>query len=235
MSVVRPGLEISREGPARHVERHRHIEPYAALVLRGGYVEAGDSGRFHASPGDVLLHDGFEAHQDRFGRSGAEILNLPLPASPPFPFGRIADPDAVVKLAEHDARAAADALLNQLEMRDAGRGDWPDLLAKDLRSGRVPSLAGWASGHGILATSLSRGFTLAYGISPQRYRAEQRGARAARALRSSRASLSEIAFASGFADQPHMTRMLRSLYGAPPGRLRYDYENYVQDSADPPG
>lgn len=229
MSVVRPGREISREGPARHVERHRHIEPYAALVLRGGYLEAGDNGRFHTSAGDVLLHGSFDAHQDCFGRSGAQILNLPLPASPRFPFGRISDPDSVVKLAEHDARAAADSLLAQLEIGDEGCSDWPDLLARDMRSGCVPSLAAWASDHGIRATSLSRGFALAYGISPQRYRAEQRGARAARALLSSRASLSEIAFASGFADQPHMTRMLRSLYGAPPGRLRHGHENYVQD------
>ena len=46
--------------------RHRHAEPYMAIVIEGGYLEAGDIGRIEARSGDVLLHGSFEAHQDKF-------------------------------------------------------------------------------------------------------------------------------------------------------------------------
>jgi hypothetical protein len=44
--------------------RHRHESGYLALVLSGGYEEAGDRGRFHVHAGNVVLHGAFEAHMD---------------------------------------------------------------------------------------------------------------------------------------------------------------------------
>jgi hypothetical protein len=64
--------------------RHSHEEAYAAMVLSGSYEEAGDQGRFQAEAGDVVLHDSFEAHLDRFPPSGAVILNVRLAAGPSF-------------------------------------------------------------------------------------------------------------------------------------------------------
>jgi hypothetical protein len=60
------------------MSRHRHVEAYAALVLAGEYVEAGDSGRLHMHPGQVVVHDTYEAHQDHFSGAGAVVLNIPL-------------------------------------------------------------------------------------------------------------------------------------------------------------
>ena len=181
--AVLPGSEISRERTARHVQRHHHISPYAAIVLRGGYVEAGDRGRFRAEPGDVLLHDGFESHQDQFGPDGADILNLPLDEPPSASLGRLVDPDAIVRAAEIDSGEAAAMLLQRLVLVETRPNDWPDLLAADLRADRVVDLSGWAGAAGLAASSVSRGFRLAYGVSPQRYRVELRAGRAARALR----------------------------------------------------
>src|ERR1700677_569690 len=71
------------------LERHVHFEPYVALVLSGGYEEAGDNGRFKVSAGNVVFHDSFEAHLNRFYAQGATVLNLPvasgkcIPASQP--------------------------------------------------------------------------------------------------------------------------------------------------------
>ncbi|HYW14619.1 MAG TPA: helix-turn-helix domain-containing protein, partial [Allosphingosinicella sp.] len=197
--LVPPGAEISRERTARRIERHHHIAPYAALVLRGGYLEAGDSGRFRAGAGDVLFHDAFEAHQDQFAAPGADILNLPLLAAPAIRYARIADPDALVRAAGRDPLEAAALLFEQL--LDGGRPmeDWPDLLADDLRSDRVTSLAAWAGAHGLAPSSVSRGFRLAYGVAPQRYRADHRAARAARSLGRPGQSLAAIAADSGFA------------------------------------
>ena len=219
MGLIAPGREISREAGSRHVPRHAHLQAYAALVLRGGYVEAGDRGRFRAGPGDVLLHDRFESHQDEFERSGADILNLRLPRAP-WAFGRVDDPDAVARLAERDAAAAAMLLLQQLVPAGRSEADWPDRLASDLSADRAFRLESWARQAGLRPQSLSRGFRLAYGVSPQRFRAEQRAARAARALSTGRARLADVALETGFADQPHMARTLRHLYALTPMGLR---------------
>jgi quercetin dioxygenase-like cupin family protein len=41
--------------PRSIIPRHYHWLPYAAVVLSGGYEEAGDGGRRHVRPGDVLI------------------------------------------------------------------------------------------------------------------------------------------------------------------------------------
>jgi AraC-like DNA-binding protein len=226
-AVVRPGCEISRERAALHVHRHHHLAPYAAVVLRGGYVEAGDGGRFRAEAGDVLLHDAYESHQDQFGGCGADILNLALAHPPPARAGRLPDPDRIVRLAERDAAQAAALLLDEVAPCDDGLTDWPDLLAAGLRAGGIAGLAQWADAMGLAPSSVSRGFRMAYGVSPQRFRAECRTALAARAVQRSRLGLAEIAAAAGFADQPHMTRSVRAMLASSPARLRADV-NCVQ-------
>ena len=134
--VVKPGCEISRERTARHVRRHHHLRSYAAIVLRGGYIEAGDRGRFRAEAGDVLWHRAFEGHQDHFGARGADILNIDLPRPPGAGAGRLADPDAVVRAAETSRSEAAFLLLEQFVPSDGWLADWPDLLAAELGAGR---------------------------------------------------------------------------------------------------
>jgi AraC-like DNA-binding protein len=210
------------------MSRHRHRHGYAALVVSGGYVEAGDSGRFRAAAGDVLFHGAFDAHSDRFSPKGAEILNLPIDFEPPFPAGSCADPDAIVRLAESDALSATAALMRDcVERRTAGE-DWPDILARDLRQCGL-RIDRWASDHGLTRSSVSRGFRLAYGVTPQRYRLELRAAEAARAIVGG-SGIAEAAYAAGFADQPHLSRTLRALYRLTAGQLR-SAGNCVQDRA----
>jgi hypothetical protein len=78
---------------------HSHQKSYAALVLSGAYEEAGDQGRFYVEAGDVILHDCFEAHLNRFSPSGARVLNLPLPPAYTFKpsVGRVEDMDLLVR------------------------------------------------------------------------------------------------------------------------------------------
>jgi AraC-like DNA-binding protein len=230
MGAVPPGSEISRERTARHVPRHHHVRPYAAIVLRGGYVEAGDRGRFRAEAGDVLLHDGFESHQDHFSAGGADILNLPLSGPPAASLGRVGDPDDIARAAERSVADAIERLLESFVPIAARGDDWPDLLAAELRADRVVSLGAWANSMGLAPSSVSRGFRLAYGVSPQRFRAECRASAAARALRRTRLSLAMIAAESGFSDQPHLTRAIGRLFGRSPARLRDDVKS-VQDWA----
>lgn len=220
--------QVKRNGPSVHLPRHRHANGYAALVLAGGYLESGDAGRFRVGAGDVLLHGRFEAHQDVFGSRGARLVDLPLAEAPGFSFGTVDDADAIVRLAEKDAAAAARILFAQVRPSHGREKDWPDCLADDLRADRVDSLGSWASANGLRASSLSRGFRLAYGVSPQRYLFEARARRAAQRIVAGGEPLARIAAATGFADQPHMARAIRSICGVTPGTLRRHDAHCVQ-------
>jgi AraC-like DNA-binding protein len=204
-----------------HVPRHRHREAYAAIVLAGGYEEAGDAGRWRVSSGQVLVHDRLEAHQDHVGAHGCTLVNVALPAHPPIAgLFRIDDPDAVVRLAETDVPAALSCLFLQARRAVPPLDDWPDLLARRLGEERQFSIADWAEAMGLAAGSVSRGFRRAYGVSPRRYRLELRARRALTMIDDDRLGLAAIAQECGFADQPHLTRTLSSVTGRTPGRWR---------------
>src|SRR5947209_3632263 len=67
-----------RHAGGSRIAWHPHGTAYAAIVLRGGYWEAGDEGRHRVEAGDVLLHARFDGHANGFGRAASEVLNLPI-------------------------------------------------------------------------------------------------------------------------------------------------------------
>jgi AraC-like DNA-binding protein len=216
---VVPGQQ--RLDGGRQVLRHRHRHAYAAVVLSGGYEEAGDHGRWRVGAGQAVIHDRFEAHQDRVDPRGSKVLNLPLTGRGPGPGAyRVADVDLVACLAERDPREAAALLLSQpLTPVDPCR-DWPDLLAADLREGRCRAISGWAAAQRLCPATVSRGFRRTFGISPKRYRLEAQLGRAVRMLQNGATQLAFVAYACGFADQSHLTRAMRQLVGLTPAHLR---------------
>jgi len=201
--------------------RHPHDEAFAALVLAGGYVEAGDTGRHWMEPGDVLLHQAWESHLDFFDGRGAEVLVLPIAEEAAQAVsGRIADPDAIVALAEQDRDAAARLLLAQLSPKANRVQDWPDLLAQALAEDPGLRLGAWALKRGLHLGSVSRGFRQVFGTTPVGYRLVQRTRRAIAQVRGSTEPLSLIAQHCGFADQAHMSRAIRGLARTTPAALR---------------
>ena len=204
---------ISRHRAAERLARHRHGEAYVALVLEGGFLEAGDHGRIRAAPGTVIAHDALSAHRDDFGAAGAVVLNLPGIAGLSGA-GRIADPDAVVRAAERDPAAAAALLAAQFRPDASLADDWPDQLAAALNADPDIAIGDWAAAAGLDPASVSRGFARAFGVSPKRYRLEARARRAAPALPVWSGSLAALAAEHGFADQAHFARTIRALSGA---------------------
>jgi AraC-like DNA-binding protein len=201
--------------------RHRHDEGFIAVVLAGRYVEAGDTGRHRAEAGDVLLHRPFERHLDHIEACGAEVLVLPLGAHWDGPVhGKIADPDAVVRVAQDDPAAAARAVMADLAPKPAAPADWPDLLAQALCANPSLSLSDWSQAAGLHPASLSRGFRQVFGVTPLAYRLAQRTHRAIAALVRTPAPLSAIAHDCGFTDQAHMSRAVLQAAAATPGALR---------------
>jgi AraC-like DNA-binding protein len=211
---------VTRHSASERMPRHRHVEGYAALVLAGGYVEAGDRGRIRVQAGQVVIHGAYEAHQDHFANGGALVLNLPLVGSSNVITGLVTDADAIAREAERDLLGAAALLEETLRPLEARLTDWPDQLAIALGAQRDLSIEDWADQMGLAPQSISRGFRQAYGVSPKRYRLEQRTLRALRKLQSWRGTLAGLAADVGFADQAHLTRAVLAMTGIAPHRLR---------------
>jgi AraC-like DNA-binding protein len=235
---VRAGIERLAAGHDR--PRHRHLEPYAILVLRGGFAQTSYAGRVRVGVGDLLVQPPLDCHANRLLSPGAEILRLPWPDVTdlggvyPLP-----DPDAVARAAARDPHAAAELARSQVATRarfgrpanDAANhaanhaaNDLPDLLAAALVAGTVPSLAAWAERAGVARETVARAFAAAYGVPARRFRAELRARAAWLAIVRTRDRLAAIAAATGFADQAHMTREIRTLTGASPAAGRRDLE-----------
>lgn len=220
MTATEPATR-QRFTAATRLERHRHVTGYTAVIVAGGYVEAGDSGRFRLAAGSVVFHRAFESHANHFDTTGAVVLNLPLPASAPqVPVSLLRDVDAVVRTAERDPMAAADLVAASLVAPVAGPGDWPDLLAAALRDNPSLGLAEQADALGLAVETVARGFKRAYGVSPKRYRAEVRALQAWRLIPRSPLPLAQLALSLGFTDQAHMTRDVVALTGWTPAALR---------------
>lgn len=209
------------------LERHLHPEGHLAIVLAGDYEEAGDRGCFRVQAGDVIVHSPFEAHVDRFGQRGAEVLDLGIPfatlfssATPAFVTGTLPDVDEVARLAERDPDEAAAMALAMLRASERRLKDWPHQLAEDLQSDPQLRLEEWADRHGLSPFAVTRGFQKVFGTTPSAYRVQQRARMALQLALNSHALLAEIAICCGFSDQSHMTRAVHALTGHPPGIWR---------------
>lgn len=202
--------------------RHHHAEPYAAVVLSGGYEEAGEGGRFQVEAGDVLIHAPFSSHLDRRARPGTTLLNLPLPVGAALrsTCRRIGDPDDLIRTAGRDPTAAVAHLLARLGPETSRVLDEIDLLAQALMSDSEDRILAVADEHGISRATLWRRLHAAYGVGPGRFRLEARARRAWRRLVADDEPLTVVALAEGYADQAHMTRDVRALTGRTPGRWR---------------
>lgn len=140
-------LGLLDHGPGEYRDRHCHEHAFVAVVLEGGYQEAGDEGRWNVRPGDALIHHAYESHLDRFEAKGARVLVLSLPAQLAAGAGlrgRVADPDRLVRLAERDGRAASAHFAELFTAAAPAALDWPDMLADDLRRLDPFALSDWA-------------------------------------------------------------------------------------------
>ncbi len=203
-----------------NIARHRHGSAYAAVILSGGYYEAGDAGRWHVGPGDALIHEPFESHKNLVEKPHTAILNMALPADHNLPSAfHISDLDAFVRLAGKDLQAAL-ALLQGRGGLVPSLNDWPDMLAALIKQSPDQSIHHWAEEIGINPSTVSRGFRKAFGVSPSRYRLEYRARKAWKAILETSNSLCDIALQCGFSDQAHMTRSVALVTGATPSIWR---------------
>jgi AraC-like DNA-binding protein len=204
--------------------RHRHLQPYALVVITGAFEQASYAGRVNVRAGDLLVQPTLDCHANRLLANGAQILRLPWPHVGGLGgVHRLRDLDAVVRRAERDvveASAMAQAETANAQALETPTADWPDLLASDIREGRVRSFAEWAALNRIAAETVSRGFARVYGVGPAQFRRELKARAAWLRIISTNDALANVAAASGFADQAHMTRNVVRLTGSTPSAWR---------------
>ncbi|MET0308807.1 MAG: AraC family transcriptional regulator [Sphingomonas sp.] len=219
---IQPGFERIEAGIGK--PRHAHFSAYVSVMLDGGYAQSGYFGRVRLEPGDVLVQPVLDRHES-WPRPYEAPHILRLAWEPDTGLGGVYRPrdiDQVIRIAERDPAEASALLAHMLagtEMVAVSMHDWPDLLAAALRSGPV-GIASWARDHGLSRETVARGFARCWGVSPQGFAGELRAREAW--LRSATGSdrLADIAADLGFADQPHMTRAVRTLTGLPPAAWR---------------
>ncbi len=87
-------------------------------------------------------------------------------------------------------------------------------LEADIRIGDLAMLAGMSQFH------FARVFRATVGTTPYRYVLERRLERARSLLRTTAVAVRDIAATTGFADQSHLTRLIKRRFGVTPGVLR---------------
>jgi AraC-like DNA-binding protein len=213
--------------PHHDVPRHRHLHPYAIVLIEGRFDQVSYAGRARVQAGDLLVQPTLDAHANRMpGTRGARILRLPWRDVDGLGgVFALPDLDAIVRAAERDPREAAEHARAQCQAL-APRGvaaDLPDQLAAALVAGGVTSLAAWAAQRGVARETVARSFSAAFGVPARQFRAELKAREAWLRIVRTADSLAEIANTVGFADQAHMTRWVRALTGGSPAAWRRDH------------
>lgn len=220
-------VHITCHGAGECIGAHRHDFAYAALVLEGGYEEAGPEGVWRIGAGDLVLHPPFHLHLNRFERGAARVLNLTLPhdqarrlGSTHYAVLQPRDPDRFARSAGRDAPQALREAFESEASAPAAPRDWLDAFAAALQADPRARLGDLARTFDVTPTYAARAFARRFGVTPARFRAEQRLRAALQALTNAAASLASVASAAGFADQAHLTRSVVAATGQTPSRLR---------------
>lgn len=232
--------------PPEAVQPHVHDDAHFVLTLDHDYVslarERDRPAELPYAAGTLIWNPPGVEHRDSFVRTGSRFLSVNF--SPPDQ-ARRGDP---VRMRSQSGLSAArravgcvaafqpgDALrleglmlhmaacvfaADELDEDDAP--DWvgrAEAIIADLAERPGLQVRDVAAMVGVHPVSLARRYRQAYGCSPATAMRQARAARAAAALGRT-VDLAELADASGYADQSHLTREFRAIYGLTPARYR---------------
>jgi len=229
---------------------HYHELPLICLVLQGSFSERIGGRRREVAGASGLLRPTGEVHANRFGTAGARCLTVEIDrqwfAVLEDHLGRrvdsqmldrassvnaIAELTAAFRAAEPERSLSAEGTLLglMLEVTRAVRSNRADpspravvrareFIAANLDS--VLTVERIAVEAGVHPVHLARTFRAKTGETVGGYVRRIRAECARDFIRQSTEPLASIASRCGFADQSHMTRVMRQLYGVTPARFR---------------
>lgn len=213
-----PAFE-TRHAAGEALPVHRHAEGYAALVLDGDYDELTMDGRYACTPGMLVMHPAWHAHGDCFGRGGAVVLNLPAPLSDGFSVIRLPDAAAFERLARDNPDAAKQAAQEEADgVEPVSPARWLVELTRLMALRPEAPIEEIAAHCGVSPEHAARACKRWFGLGPVQLRRERRLQIAITLLRAG-ARPAEAASEAGFADQPHLTRLLKQATGHTPARF----------------
>jgi AraC family transcriptional regulator len=236
--------------PQQRLARHSHENAFVSIALRGNYQEHSDSKTWECGTGAVIFHAPGESHADRFYEAGGQLLNLELfphfvktlDAQGLQTTNRIQlqsqyllrlglrlqneihRKETAWELAtEGLALELIAELMRQRESRTPQSGsDWlgqvRDLLHEDFRKRlTLKDLAECVDVHPVhLARAFRKRHHCCIGDYVRRLRVES----ACRELSASDVPIVEVAARNGFADQSHLSRVIKRYTGLSPHEFR---------------
>jgi AraC family transcriptional regulator len=235
--------------PGTRQRPHWHDELHLSLVLSGRVAETVGTVTEYAGALSVVAKDAGVVHANDFGAAGAKLARLILPSgtigslidqpsrSPGWRWTHDADVARAFLRLVHRANGGVSSfkvgdpdlldLLAAFTARPApltrGRPPaWLEQTMEDLRASWNPGLtvadvARRAGVHPVyLARCVRRWFGTGVGEEIRRLRIRS----AAAAVAEKGRTVSNVAHASGFADEPHLCREFRRTVGTTPGRYR---------------
>lgn len=231
-------MELSHYTGGEHHARHTDSFSRITLTLGGGFWEETARAGAKVGPGDVLYKSHRVPHEDRFNESGARLASLIFLDTSFDLAGRdlwrvqrdqtmlrhsfAALEAAVAQDANGFSSAATDLLSNAEEPQRSRRPPaWLERLKQRLEEHSLADVhvADEARSAGVHPVHASRLFRSCYGSTITEH-AHTQSVRRSLVHLVGDTPLSDVALASGFYDQSHMTRVFRRVTGRTPGAHR---------------
>ena len=225
----------------RDLPEHDHALAYFCMLVDGHYVEQSQGRALEYSRYEVGFHPARTPHRDRVGSeggrflcveigtglfSGGEVRLKPhlhsLPGSVSVQMLRLLRALREEGLGELELESAAWELCGEAsEERAIAERTAPRWLARLLATLEEThadplTVAQLARELGLHPVHVAREFRRRHGVTVGEYVNQVRVRAACRAMRGTRASLSEVAHATGFSDHAHFCRVFRRAMGCTP-------------------
>lgn len=219
-----------RYAPSLRQPAHAHDYCSVSLIVAGSVFETAQRTEWRGRAGTLVVKPAGVVHEDRYGETGARMFTVVLPdfdGGPCYgwigggaPLALFARAIEAWRAGEDWAEAGTDlvAAASDQPRTRPGRGVMREVAERvELTDVSVEALARELSMHPV---ALARAFRRVYGCSLTCWRRRARVARALELLTATRMPLAEVALESGFSDQSHFCRILRSELGMTPAALR---------------
>ena len=217
--------------PHHHIAEHEHRHATLSLVLAGEAKERSTGIEIHSCWPKVLYRPPRLRHENWFGPEGTRTFVIRLPENIVALPQRLIAADGMLTLLIYNCYLALDAPAEQLSrhIRQAlahlreppsGKPGWLAAVLRRLRFDPPPRLEELAAIAGLHPVYVARAFRKHVGCSVGEHVRRQRLDRASRLLFDAAIPLADVAAATGFSDQSHLSRHLKAATGHSPAWLR---------------